>query len=513
MTAAEEGEPRQDHDPEREQRPDSADANSGAQPAPDTKRALFRPLPPAPPFPIHALGALREPAEAVHERTQAPLAMCAQSVLAGATLAIQAHRDIELPGVGRRPLTGFYASIAESGERKSTTDRLVLAPVYFVEAQWRQEYEAEAQTYQNDNEAWKSARNEAKKKHRGNREALRDALNAIGAEPKPPPLPMLLVADPTPEALILQLRDSRPWGGLFASEGGVLIGGHAFNDESRMRTAALLNTIWDGDPIRRARVLTGTAYLPGRRCSVHVMLQPAISDKLLSDALLDGIGLLARVLVVAPESTAGTRLFRQPSSRCEVVLATYNKRLTELLLLPPRTAPESADVLDPPEMTLRSDAEALWIEFHDAVERDLAPGGTLHPIRAFAAKMPEHAGRIAAILTVYADLGAQEITADAVACGIELAKYYAAELLRLQGAAQVAPDLRLAARLLEWWQRRPDPRCYLAEIYQRSLNAISDAGSARRIVQILQDHAWVRPLKEGTVLDGARRREAWVLVE
>ena len=38
-------------------------ARAGA--TPDPKRPLFRPLPPAPAFPMHALGALREPVEAI----------------------------------------------------------------------------------------------------------------------------------------------------------------------------------------------------------------------------------------------------------------------------------------------------------------------------------------------------------------------------------------------------------------------------------------------------------------
>ena len=41
------------------------------------------------------------------------------------------------------------------------------------------------------------------------------------------------------------------------------MGGHAFNDEKAMATGALLNTLWDGNPIRRIRVLTGHAFLPG----------------------------------------------------------------------------------------------------------------------------------------------------------------------------------------------------------------------------------------------------------
>ena len=123
-------------------------ARSGA--APDPKRPLFRPLPPAPAFPMHALGALREPVEAIQMRTQAPAAMCAQSGLGAATLAVQAHRDVELPGSGRRPLTGLFGSVAESGERKTSVDRIALAPVYRIEEKWRQEREGQRSAFVND---------------------------------------------------------------------------------------------------------------------------------------------------------------------------------------------------------------------------------------------------------------------------------------------------------------------------------------------------------------------------
>jgi hypothetical protein len=47
----------------------------------------------------------------------------------------------------------------------------------------------------------------------------------------------------------------------FLTSTGTLVGGHAFNDEKAMATGALLNTLWDGNPIRRIRVLTGNAFL------------------------------------------------------------------------------------------------------------------------------------------------------------------------------------------------------------------------------------------------------------
>jgi putative DNA primase/helicase len=84
---------------------------------PDPPSPLMRELPPADTFPIDSLGDLLAPAAiAIHDRVQAPLAICGQSVLAAATLAVQGHADVKLPTDHVKPLTNFYMSIAATGE-------------------------------------------------------------------------------------------------------------------------------------------------------------------------------------------------------------------------------------------------------------------------------------------------------------------------------------------------------------------------------------------------------------
>ena len=96
----------------------------------EAPRPLMRELPPADPFPIESLGDLLAPAAlAIHDRIQAPLAICGQSVLAAATLTVQGHADVELPTHQARPLTNFYMSIAATGERKTAVDDEALWPI------------------------------------------------------------------------------------------------------------------------------------------------------------------------------------------------------------------------------------------------------------------------------------------------------------------------------------------------------------------------------------------------
>ena len=474
------------------------------------RRPLFRELPPAPEFPLDSMGALRPAADAIAALTQAPAALCAQSVLAAASLAVCAHFDVMLPTEQAKPTALLCASVAASGERKSSVDAYATAPIRTFERELAGGDESARARYWADREAWRAATEAAKtanKKH--GRGAIREALEAIGPEPKAPPLPMLLISDPTPEAIALTLADGRPYAGLFSDEGGMLIGGHSFSDESRMRMGALLNSLWDGAPIRRLRVLTGNRYAPGRRLAGHIMMQSVVAERLLGDEMLADMGTLARVLVVAPESHIGRRPWRNPDPSALATLKEYDANILRLLRKPPRMG--DAGALDPLPLPLSPEARRVVIAFHDAVERQLGKDGTLEAIRAFAAKGVEHASRIAAVLAAISDPEVAEVGVEDAERGCVLLHHYAAELIRLGEGARVAPDLRLAARLLAWWQAQPGPQVHLAQIYQRGLNALGNAARAREIVAILEEHGWVRRLPERTMVDGRSRRDAWTL--
>ena len=55
------------------------------------------------------------------------------------------------------------------------------------------------------------------------------------------------------------------------------------------------------------------------------------------------------------------------------------------------------------------------------------------------------------------------------------------------------PDLELAEKLLLWSQQRGS-YVALVDIYQRGLNTISDAATARKLAKILEAHGWFVPV-------------------
>ena len=87
------------------------------------------------------------------------------------------------------------------------------------------------------------------------------------------------------------------------------------NAENKLKTAAALSDLWDRGLVKRLRAGDGAEILPGRRVSLHLMAQPDVAAILLSDRLLLEQGLLSRLLVTAPDTTAGTRTVARAAGR------------------------------------------------------------------------------------------------------------------------------------------------------------------------------------------------------
>ena len=482
------------------------------QPEPklEPPRPLIRELPPADPFPIDALGDLLGPAAtAIHERVRCPIAICGQSVIAGTTLAAQAHADVQLPTSHVRPISNFFVTIAETGERKTAADSEALWPVRKREKALREAFDEALPSYENQKVAWEEARDHAVKKAKGDRGAIKFALDAIGPAPIPPLPSMLTCPEPTYEGLCKYLQSGQPSIGVFSSEGGLFIGGHGMSDESKLRTAAGLSELWDGEPIRRVRAGDGTLVLPGRRVAIHLMAQPDVAAIMLSDRMLISQGLLSRCLISAPESISGTRVWREPSDSVDAAIKRYGARLLHLLERP-LPLKDGKNELAPRVLRLAADARKLWIAFANSIERQLAPEGPLCAVKGIANKLPEHAARLAGVLALVSDAETSEIPAEQMAAGIMLAQHYVAEALRLFEASRVSDDLRLADKLLRWllgpWS---EDFVSLPNIYQKGPNAIRDKTTAARLVAILEDHGWLNRERSGAEIAGQYRRDAW----
>ncbi|WP_052465023.1 DUF3987 domain-containing protein [Geoalkalibacter subterraneus] len=144
---------------------------------------LRRPLPPAEQFPLEALPhVLRDMADLIIDVVQAPAAMVAQSLLIGSTLAAQSLADVTIDG-RQFPLSLFAVSIGESGERKSATDNIVLAPHRKHERALMDQAKQEQLEFIAAHAAWTKAKDQILKSKEGD---TRRELMALDPEPLPP---------------------------------------------------------------------------------------------------------------------------------------------------------------------------------------------------------------------------------------------------------------------------------------------------------------------------------------
>ena len=243
------------------------------------------------------------------------------------------------------------------------------------------------------------------------------------------------------------------------------------------------------------------------------MVQPDVANLLLSDPLLTDQGMLSRYLVTAPDSRSGQRFSREAAPESRLKVMAYESRMHEILQLPLQLAAGKVNELAPRILRLSPDANILQINFADHVERQIGPDGELKPISGLANKLPEHAARLAGVLSVFENPNANEISPALMARGIVLAQHYAGEALRLFQGSKIDADLRHAARLLDWLHRYwKEANISLPDIYQRGPNSIGSRGTALRLVGILETHGWLVKLPGGAVVAGEPRRDVWRIV-
>ncbi|MBA3671861.1 MAG: DUF3987 domain-containing protein [Gemmatimonadaceae bacterium] len=470
---------------------------------------LRRAIPPPAPYPVDALGPVLGPAaRALHDTVQAPLALCGQSVLAAASLAVQPHADVLIDG-RRYPTTLWCVSIAESGERKTAVDKIALAPHAQHERAEIELAEFAAVGYAAELAAWEEARARAKKT-KGNVGDIRAALEALGPTPAPPPAGILLVREPTIEAAQkLYLRGATSLG-LYADEGATWFGGHAMSQDNAMRTVGALCKLWDDGSSDRIRAGEGSSKIYGRRLALHMMVQPVIAEKILSDELLVGQGFLARCLLAWPTTTAGTRVYRVVDPYADAEIRRYADGIRALLSAAPRVQQDRPAELDPLPLTLADDAKQKWIATYDSIEAQIAPAGAYGQIRPWASKAAEQILRVAGVLTMVADRKATRIGIDAITGAAQLVGWHMGEAVRLVDTATVPIKVKRAEAVLAWARERELEIVDSRTLCNRGPNMVRTAQAVTEAMTVLEIHGWASRVK-GAEVDGKKVRRAWRL--
>jgi len=458
-------------------------------------------------YPIEALGeVLGGAAKVIAAHVQAPVVMAGQSVLSAAALVTQGHANVSRGNIGVCPTSLFFSTVAESGDRKSSGDKLALAPIRAFEEERINEFNTKKGEYEAELTAWEVERESVlrmyKRKNKVanyNKEMLENDLRQLEKiKPKPPTFPNIVFAEPTPAALWRHYQDGLPTAGLFSDEGIGFFSGHGMRDESKGLMLGELCKLWDGSPLTRTRGAMGeSGVMSGRRLSAHLMIQPVVASKFLGDALINQQGFLPRFLIAYVESIAGTRFLGDKTPANDIntnqAYTRYTQRLGEILETP-LPIDEKTGALKPTLYTIEGEAYNRWVSLHDEIEGLLAPEGKYHCVKAMAAKGGEMIARIA---TIFAFIeGAPKVEAEHISRAGQIVQWHLETMAARHSNDEADKQLHQAASMLEWLANQSG---VIESVDFKNLpSGLRSAGVARARLKLLEELGYVEVVEYNT---------------
>ena len=381
------------------------------------------------------------------------------SLLALTSLLVQIRGNISID-YRSIPLSLSTLVVADSGERKTTVDKLILSPIRKREEELFTEYSREKDAYALLEMDWQTK--------------FHHFVDHGGTPPPPlgppPPNPKILMQEPTIEGITKQFEIGYPFLGLFSDEGAKMLGGYSLGGFKEMHSAGHLSSFWDGAPIERTRGSREEKNtLFNKRLTVCLMIQNIVFGRVWDNLFLQEQGLLARFLICQPYPMAGKRFYKKYDSAnfekaqekvdsrinalLDLAMAQYRK--VHFLVEEGKTSHDAQEVI-----RLSKEALESYREFNDDIERELDLGGMYYPIKNYAAKTGEQSLRIAACLSLFDVPYEFEITKEAYDKGKVLAKWYLDETLRISFHSDVdyleQKEQHILDLLSSCWERKQE---------------------------------------------------------
>ena len=375
------------------------------------------------PYPIEALGPLADAARALAGGAQVSPAMAGQSLLAAAALLAHGVANVRTLAGAVAPLSLYCLTIAASGDGKDSADRPAMSPIHDAQREQGKRYTESMAAF----------------------EDARAARKKGDPPPEPPgPAPYRIAADLTIEGMRRSFAEGVSTQGLFSTEAGAVLAGHAMTPEQRTKTAANLCGLWDRGHLSVVRAGGGRTERYGVRLSAHLLIQPAALGDVLTDETLSGMGFWPRFLLAWPAPLA-PRVFRPWRPDASPAILRYWADCKRLLSLP---LPDDCDSL--PVIELNAQATERMATFFEGMEREGRQGG-LRDVQPFALRATEQACRIAGVLACYA--GQDVIDDPTAAYGAALAAHSLDNWqAALSGKADPGPERALT--LYRWLVER-----------------------------------------------------------
>ncbi len=463
-------------------------------------------------YPVASLPPLiRDAIYEVASYVKAPLAMIAASALSAVSTAVQTRYSVQRDSALSGPATLYLLTVAESGERKSTVDKMFTGPIRDWEAEQVKRLREQRAQYKAQLEDWERQAETLQKNFQMGFQSVQPGqldprvVHDL-AKPQEPKLVRLLRDDDTPEALAMALADY-PVASVISAEAGTIFGSHGMKAEAVMGNLAQANQMWDGGIINQSRVSREAIRVEGMRVTMGLQVQPAVLDAFVAKSgnLATGIGYFSRFLFSHPESTQGSRYYdAAPVDR--PALRAFCNRMTELLNVEAEF--DEYGRLRPTYVTFDQEAHHVWVGFHDEVEESLGGDYLYSGIKGVASKAADNAARLACCAHVFSShpgAPVAPISVRAMVGACHMMRWYLDEAVRFGRTSDMAPEVGDAQMLEEWLVREVKNRgrdggsvvITVNDVRKKGPNKLRQARSKKLddALELLSDHHRISVLK------------------
>lgn len=465
---------------------------------------LFKPMPAATEVPLADLGPLTEPVRALALTVQVPHSMALSAILGALAVSVQGLINVRSV-FGETPVCLAIVSIADSGDRKSSVDKRAMKAVREFERPLLRKYRKELEAFEAQSAGPPILEDEGGKPEGGNQE--------------PPISPQILYEDITYQGLMNQLRHARPSFGVFSDEGGKLLNSYGMQSSRRTESIAAFSQLWDGKDIDIARKGSGSLFLPGRRGTLSLSVQPLVIKKLFNDEEVRSQGFLSRLLITWSESLKGTRLYRtDPEAvrrkvEAEAILRDHDQRITELLKTELPLFESGSLELSPRVLELDDGANKMLIDHYNFLEEELGSSGLYANISGWASKAHEQATRIAGILAMYEDPEVKLVTVETMKVALRITEFFLKEALRILDTGYISQQMEEADQLLQWLQTKwTEDLIDVQSAVRFGPNQLRDTKRIRSLLKTLEEFEWLESLSGSHRIKDAKSNRAFRIV-
>lgn len=371
---------------------------------------------------------LKAAIDEVEGNVKSPHELIFFSALTAISTVVQGIVDVKKPTGQCAPTSLLLLLVADSGERKTSTENIFLDPIREFQREQDIKWKNALSSWEVKKDIWDSKKKEIMRGVarcvRAGEDALPLELSAFEHEKEKPARPKrfkILYDDVTSEALMWGLYQDIPTAGMISSEASLK--NRAFNDIPKQ------NSLWSGDPIVVDRKIKESFELRNARLTVSFMTQPVSLESYVAihGAQLRGSGLWARFLVSQPISTQGNRGIDSSTVSWQH-RQDFSARIKELL-------EENVIFLETPGAVRRTigfapDAADLWVEVFNEIEEEIRPGGRFEGAGDLASKMADNISRVAALIHVFEGVGG-EISWEALRFSIDFCSWCSDEFYRI----------------------------------------------------------------------------------